>query len=253
MKRFYIFTIVFLFAGNLFSVNAQDVITLRTGKSIEAKIVRITTYEQHEQLLYRDNESEYGPVYSTPLSRVHSIRYEDGSLDIKNPLLTAKQLSSQTYMERYYHPPVRNNANSDRLTVGISADPSGFALYGPSGSVELTKGKLNSLIHFNFPSLGLLVDDNRKKGFGFGIGLGLNYLWHSRIGIIYIGGMAEYCTWEDDINRKHGGVAAMNIGYTYIWQSGIYLRAGGCLGAEWPGDIKPGLLIRPNLSFGYNF
>ena len=248
MKRFYFFAIVFLFAGNLFSVNAQEVITLRTGKSIEAKIVRITA---SEQLLYRqyDSESENGPFYSTPLYRVHSIRYEDGSLDVKNPLLTAKQLSSKTYMERYFNPFARNNANSDRLTVGVSADPSGFALYGPSSSVELTKGKLNSLIHFNFSSLGLLVDDNRKKGFGFG----LNYLWHSRIGIIYIGGMAEYCTWEDDVNRKHGGVAAMNIGYKYIWQSGIYLRAGGCLGAEWPGDIKPVFLIRPNLSFGYNF
>jgi len=240
MKRFYIFTVI-LFFGGILSVNAYDRITLRNRNVIvAAKVIEVTPVK----IIYSNFG---GQTTSIPADSVLSISYENGKLEVINDDPADEQKIIQTVK------PISSGMNPEVFIFGVSADPSGFALYGPSGSVELTKGKLNSLIHFNFSSLGLLVDDNRKKGFGFGIGFGLNYLWHSRIGIIYIGGMAEYCTWEDDVNRKHGGVAAMNIGYKYIWQSGIYLRAGGCLGAEWPGEIKPDFLIRPNLSFGYNF
>ena len=239
MKQFYIFTVI-LFFGGILSVNAYDRITLRNRNVIVAtKVIEVTPVK----IIYANYG---GQTTFIPADSVLSIRYENGTVEIINDDPADEQQITQADKS------ISSEMNPSRLILGVSADPSGFALYGPSGSVELTKGKLNSLINFNFSSLGLLVDEERKKDFGIGIGFGLNYLWHSRLGIFYIGGVAEYCTYVKD-ERIHGGVVAMNIGYKYIWQSGIYLRAGGYLGAEWPGDVKPEFLIKPNLSFGYNF
>jgi len=38
MKKFCIFISVFVFIGGLFSVNAQDIIVLRDGNMVEAKV-----------------------------------------------------------------------------------------------------------------------------------------------------------------------------------------------------------------------
>ena len=45
MKQFYFFAAVFLFVGGLFAVNAQDIIVLKDGNMIEAKVTEISSSE----------------------------------------------------------------------------------------------------------------------------------------------------------------------------------------------------------------
>jgi hypothetical protein len=146
----------------------------------------------------------------------------------------------------------KRERNSEKLTFGISAEPSGFALYGPSASAEFTKGNLNTQIGLHFPSLGLLFEgEGFGKNFGIGAGLGLNYIWHSRIGGFYLGGILEYNGY--DVKKWMNSLAfALNTGYKFILPSGIYFRTGGNFGASY--DFKNfGYIIRPDLSIGYNF
>ena|GEM_PF-6692952 len=80
MKRVCIVVSVFLFIGGLFSVNAQDMIILRDGNMIEAKVMEIHPSE----IRYRRIDNLNGPMFIIPKDRVLSIKYENGVLDIIN-------------------------------------------------------------------------------------------------------------------------------------------------------------------------
>ena len=238
MKPFCIFTAVFLLAG-VCSVTAQDLIVLKNGNMIEAKVIEISPTE----IRYKRFDNLEGPTIVILATDVLSIRYENGTTEIINANTVTEQENIQADKSGIYR------INPEKLNFGIFIEPSGFLLYGPSLSAEFIKGGFNTQINFTFPSLGLIFEGDN---FAFGIGLSLNYFHHSRIGGFYLGGLIEFNTW----NGLHGGVAAMNIGYIYVLSSGIYFRTGLNLGARWPLGAYlnfPSFLIRPILSFGYNF
>jgi len=240
----------------VFSVIAQDLIILRDGNIIEAKVLEISSSE----IRYRRSDHLDGPIIVVLTLNVLSIRYENGTVE------TFEAVSTQTTVvqaDRHSSPGMDPN----RLTFGINIDPSGFALYGPSVTADFTKGKLNTQITLRFPSIGLLYD---YEGFGLGFGLALNYFSYSRIGGFYLGGMFEYSTssgmiygmvgrngdksWHEC--EEHNIAVAMSIGYKFILTSGIYFRTGGYLGALIDvNHYTNGLdfLIRPELTIGYIF
>ncbi|MCL2293586.1 MAG: PorT family protein [Spirochaetes bacterium] len=80
MKKSYIFIAVFLFIGGLFSVSARDLIILRDGSIIEARVIEISPTE----IRYRRFDHLTGPIIVLPVANVLSIRYEDGRVDIFN-------------------------------------------------------------------------------------------------------------------------------------------------------------------------
>ena len=67
------------------SVYAQDVITLRTGEQIEARVTEISPTE----LRYRRFDQLEGPIRIIPLAEVFAINYESGLREIINPLAPA--------------------------------------------------------------------------------------------------------------------------------------------------------------------
>jgi len=82
MKQFCvcIFVSVFLFIGGLFCANAQDMIVLRDGNIIEAKVMEIHPSE----IRYKRTDNLDGPMIIIPKDRVLSIKYKNGVVDIIN-------------------------------------------------------------------------------------------------------------------------------------------------------------------------
>jgi len=173
MRKFYIFMTVFLFLGGVFSVNAQDLIVLKDGNMIEAKVIEISLSEiRYKRFDYLD-----GPTIVVPKDNVLSIRYENSTTEIINtdPKDIAKNKSPAMDTNKFY--------------FSISAEPSGFLMYGPFVLTEFTKNHFNSQFYVSFPSVGLLV---KADGFGIGSGVSFNYLWYTKIGAFYLGGLFDY-------------------------------------------------------------
>jgi len=92
MKRFCILVSVFLVLGGVFSVDAQDLIVLRDGNMIEAKVMEIHPTD----IRYKRSDNLNGPLIIIPIDRVLSIKYENGSLEIINASPSAGNERGQT-------------------------------------------------------------------------------------------------------------------------------------------------------------
>jgi len=82
LKNIYILTVFLFFAGGAFSVSAQDLIILRDGNVIEARVAEISPTE----IRYRRLNHLDGPVIVISRADVLSIRYTNGTVDIINPV-----------------------------------------------------------------------------------------------------------------------------------------------------------------------
>jgi hypothetical protein len=126
MKQFYILTAVFLLLGGLFTANAQDIINLKDGNTVEAKVLEISS----TAIRYRRFDNLEGPIIVIPAANVASIRYENGTMEIIN--------SAAIVGEK---PPL---IDPDKFYFSISADPSGFLMYGPQVLAEFAKNHFNA-------------------------------------------------------------------------------------------------------------
>jgi hypothetical protein len=257
------FAVFFLFLGAAFPALAQDLIVLKDGNMIEAKVIEINPLD----IRYKRFTNLEGPDIVIHAADVLSIRYENGTTDIINAAsITGKKEESRAFQ-----------MDPQTLYVGISADPSGFLLYGPSLLTEFTKNHFNAVFFVSFPSLGMNV---KADGFGLGFGVGVNYLWHLRYGAIYLGGLFDYSGYKvflPGLIRMPDGTYTdgyydytsekpwkgeytfvFNAGYKYYTSSGVYYNIGGNLGAKMTEDFKKhktafGFQARPNISIGYTF
>jgi len=80
-------TLITILLAMSVSVSAQDIITLRNGDEVRARIVEISNTE----LRFRLYEHPAGPVRVTPISEVFAITYEDGTREVFNPLTETRQ------------------------------------------------------------------------------------------------------------------------------------------------------------------
>jgi hypothetical protein len=90
LKQFCFFAAVFLFAGGVFSANAQDLIALRNGDVIEARVTEISPSE----VRYKRFDHLNGPTIVIPVADVLSIRYENGTVEIPGSAPSASRPSS---------------------------------------------------------------------------------------------------------------------------------------------------------------
>ena len=92
MKRLCVFASVFLFVGGLFSVKALDMIVLRDGNIIDAKVMEIHPTE----IRYKRSDNLDGPMIIIPKDSVLSIKYENGVLDVINASPAVRHERDQT-------------------------------------------------------------------------------------------------------------------------------------------------------------
>jgi hypothetical protein len=224
------FLVIFLLTGGVFYVNAQDMIVLKDGNMIEAKVLEIAPSE----IRYKRFEQLDGPTIVIPAANVLSIKYENGTYEIIN----AGTAPKNTAMD------------PNKFTFGINANAGGALGYiwgGASGtgiSIELGKGKFNSEINLMFPTGG------------FGALFTFNGFWPSKIGGFYLGGgigisiyetygildrgTAPAQSYDPDTGNYYGSErreeygyytaisapVGLNIGYKFVTKSGLYFRTG---------------------------
>ncbi|MCL2063303.1 MAG: hypothetical protein FWG98_02890 [Candidatus Cloacimonetes bacterium] len=207
--------------------NPFDTIVLHNGSRIEAIVLEVSSTE----IRYRRVDHLEGPIRVISTAEVNVIVFENGSVEI---------ISNQ-----------RQNRGKDveGTSFGISADPSGFALFGPEAGLEFTKNRLNTQIQVRFPSAGAQNNDLLS---GFGIGLNMNYIQRGRYGGFYVGGIGEYTTWKTGDKYIHNGAFAGNVGYRIAGETGLSLSLGASVGGRF-GDSGAVFIWRPVTAIGYSF
>ena len=121
MRSLFIFSIILFFVG-VYSVSAQDMIILRDGNVIEAKVLEISPSE----IRYKRFDHLDGPTIVILANDVLSIRYENGRTEIISSTQTPEQQNIQVNRTK------SNTMDPNKLNIGLNIEPSGFALYGPS-------------------------------------------------------------------------------------------------------------------------
>jgi hypothetical protein len=95
MKQLFAFTVMLLSASMLY---AQDIITLRSGETINGKVAEVGTTE----IRYYKAANADGPVYVTNKSEVVQIVYSNGTKDVFNTQVTTNQnVQAQGYSRQY--------------------------------------------------------------------------------------------------------------------------------------------------------
>lgn len=95
MKQLFAFLVMLLSASFL---NAQDIITLRTGETINGKVAEVGTTE----IRYYKADNADGPVYVANKSDVVQIVYANGAKDVFNTQTIANQnTATQNYSRGY--------------------------------------------------------------------------------------------------------------------------------------------------------
>ena len=108
MKRFCIFILFFL--SGIFSAVAQDLIILRNGSIIEARITEISPTE----IRYKRFDHLDGPTIVILAADVLSIRYENGRVETINAVTLTEQRNIQAVRSQ------ETAIDTDRFIFGIN-------------------------------------------------------------------------------------------------------------------------------------
>jgi len=238
----------------------HDTIVLLNGDMIDAKVEEISATE----IKYRRIDNLDGPLIVINKSEVLSVKFKNGTIDVINSMEQKTAKSTTPALD------------PKKLYFSLSLEPSGIIAGGPSATIELTKGSLNSLFHLSFPTLTL---NNTIDGFGFGVGAGLNYFWNGKIGGFFLGGLFEWSSFPnsysytvynpyetyDYITDSFSGksvnktidmnnfIFAFNGGYKFITNAGVYFRTGVALGVSLSMISPLGFYYKPDIAVGYIF
>jgi hypothetical protein len=145
-------------------IKAQDVITLKDGSEIKAKVTEINTLE----VRYKKWDNPEGPVFVIEKSNIFMIKYENGTKDIVNPIQQSPPASPQSdnkptmpYIEarpagfvgvKFY------DATGHRIPTSIGWDafkkvPAAFDMTSKAKSTEIVASI------FLLAGCGLIIDD----------------------------------------------------------------------------------------------
>ena len=101
MKRITLFAMLLVFASSIF---AQDIITLKTGDEINAKVVEVGSTE----IKYKKWNNQDGPTYVMNVSDVFSVKYQNGEKDVFNAV------AAQNNVNQDYNQSVVRQDNPNR-------------------------------------------------------------------------------------------------------------------------------------------
>ena len=220
---------------------SQDLIIMKNGNLIEAKILEISPSEiRYKRINHLD-----GPTIVILAADVLSVRYENGRQEIINAVPAAGQTTQAANSQNTAIDP-------NKFIFGVNANAGGLIniLGGGVGTginFELGKGKFNSEINIMFPygGIGILVTFN-----GF---------FPSRIGGFYIGGGIGFSLYEYYYSGRYETEIAfslplgLNIGYKFVTKSGLFFRTGAFTGLDFialgRGDFP--IYFKPDLAVGW--
>ena len=178
-QRFFLLFIVF--CTSISSLFAQDVITLKNGKDIEAIVQEIGDVD----VKYKKVENPNGPNYSLKKADIFMIRYANGSKDVF--------VEDTTPQREERRQPTANNQQINPYNGNVSVQqpyPPLKYTFGrqisPYGSKK--SGFLSGLLSFVIPGVGQFYNGDVGAGFLYmGSNIVCNALWMSTIKTDYYG------------------------------------------------------------------
>ncbi|MDR1869111.1 MAG: CIA30 family protein [Treponema sp.] len=129
MKRFVIFLAIFLGMSGMAAVSAQDLIILKDGNVIEAKVTEISPSE----IRYKRSNHLDGPTIVVPVVNVLSIRYANGKVDVINAAPAGNANTAGT------------TVTAEAAVLAEAAGLPGVALLGAVGDISSLQDALNML------------------------------------------------------------------------------------------------------------
>jgi len=90
-----IMTSMFICCGHV--LQAQDIITLKNGDEIQAKVLEI----EDQTIKYKKFDNPSGPNYTLKKAEIFMIRYENGSKDVFNEIATSESADKQQQPIKY--------------------------------------------------------------------------------------------------------------------------------------------------------
>ena len=239
MNRVTLFILILLLSG-ISSVYAQDVITLRNGDEIKARVTEITPSE----IKYKRFENLDGPTVTVSKSDVFAINYENGTREVIN-VVTSSAIFARA---------ARYSENS----FGIYANPGGFlgaCSFGPTIGAEITRDFLIIDLCIGIPGIGIyppgIYPANERNG-GISLGVGLKYYKAKPNGGFYVGTVAGYYSINYTEYDATGILAMANVGYKFVAKSGLYYRTGIFLGTDW-GNVVDNVGGMFDFAIGFKF
>lgn len=232
MKKF---RLILFLTVCLFPVFAytQDIITLRNGDEIQAKVTEV----MQDEIKYKRFDNLEGPVYSMNKSEIFSIKYESGHKEVMK-----EQPQPEPIAQQESKPKPQLWTDKKPKGVSIYAHPLGFIQFGPIIGTEIRNKRSIADFHIRIPSLGLLMrvmNNDPDKLAGLAVGAGARFLFPQRIGGWYVGVKTEFgwnvniydkgSRWEEEYLIRYVDICS-NGGYRFQFSSGFYINTGFWLG-----------------------
>jgi hypothetical protein len=179
MKRFYVLIFLFLIMGGVFYANAQDLIILKNGYTIEAKVLEISPTE----IKYKRFDHLDGPTIVIMAMDVLSIKYENGRTEIINSVSQSATTtpSTSTVIQEANQPNLNPRLNIIGATLGYQGVSAfGFSLNGTVSPTNYTFFDFNLGLGFNSFAFNGRINFNafvplKIGGWYTGIGIGGGY------------------------------------------------------------------------------
>jgi TM2 domain-containing membrane protein YozV len=238
LKKVSAITICIAFSVTVF---AQDIIILKNGNDIQAIVLEVGT----DDVKYKKFDNQNGPNYTLKKSDIFMIRYENGSKDVFNEIVTPApaEVQQQTTVNRqagFYN----GNADSQqpiptlKYTFGKQISP-----YGSEKSPFLA-----GFLSFLIPGLGQFYNGDMSAGFLYlGANIVCNSVWMSSISTDYYGN-----AYIDETKFTIGFIGALVINISSIVNGAqmakrVNIARGYCLGDNTYLKIQPTIIQQNNL------
>ena len=232
LNYFVLAVLVIVAAFTSFHTYAQDVIMLKNGEEIKAKVEEISSTE----VKYKRFDNLGGPTIVVEKEKVFAINYENGTREIINTI-TEKPKEQETQLA------LDNKKERAKSNVGIFFNPGGFLLFGPMVGAEFTAGLFDIEVHLIFPQAGFVANllmsggENHTAEGGIGFSIVPKFYMNRTKGGLYAGGFVGYwripkVVYYDNYDTPAGVMFGTNIGYKFVLPFGLYFRTGAYLGAN---------------------
>lgn len=233
---------IFLLAGMLFvlTANAQDVIKLRDGREVQAKISDIT----QDEIKYKNYDYQDGPTFTIDKSDVLTIQYANGVVE---EIKAAPKLPKQQEEESgsFWRPSLWTNQKPSALAV--YADLGGAIMTGAKigiqGRIRRFEGDIfytTGVTKFWWELDGTSEDElEYMSGGGFGTALKVLLPAPNSRTTVHVGLMNEIQNLEyvyrlsetaTDSWETHMVSSGLGGGLGHYMESGLFFRASGYFG-----------------------
>ena len=242
MRIFRALFILAVFTAGVLSAKAQDVITLKSGEEIKAKVTEISAME----IKYKRFENLDGPTIVIEKAKVFAINYENGTREVfKDDVAPVTEPEATEPTKAQEINPVENyrvKKPQAKPNFGIFVNPNAALTFGPMVGAEFSAGLFDIEVNVFFSQWGLINNyrNNHCEIYWGNVGFGVapKFYTNRTNGGFYVGCFVEYYSEHSAENNPFMIMDAKrlsfgtNIGYKFVLPFGLYFRTGGYLGAD---------------------